>query len=136
MNGHCSCGNIHFHWQANRSELNLTPRMCDCSICSQFTAQFLSQPNSVLSFSCKDDSLVEIKKNGSQTADFYICQHCSELILVTSNIGGSLYAVVNGLAIEELELLAPQPVNYDHEATSDRLCRREKNWISNVSYVQ
>jgi len=54
--------------------------------------------------------------------------------LVTSNIDGHLYAVVNSKTFENLDYsqLQHAPANFDGESEHLRLARRKRNWIPNV----
>ena len=55
---------------------------------------------------------------------------------MTSAIDGRLYAVVSVNALEGVEqkLLSRAPVDFEGEATEDRLARRKRNWIADVSF--
>jgi hypothetical protein len=57
--------------------------------------------------------------------------------VVTSEIAGHLYAVVNVNTFDGVDaaLLKRSPANFDGEGTDSRLARRARNWISNVQFV-
>ena len=57
--------------------------------------------------------------------------------LVTSEIDGCVYAVVNVNALDNVEpsLLRFVPVSFDGEGEESRLLRRSKKWIANVAFA-
>ena len=71
---------------------------------------------------------------GTGTATFHVCARCGAVPLVTSDIAGQLYAVVNVNVLEGIDpsWLLPGTSNFDGEAVEDRLARRERNWIGDV----
>ncbi len=56
--------------------------------------------------------------------------------VVTSLIDGRLYAVVNVNTFQNVpaEMLLRGPVTFDNEGESERLARRQRNWIADVSF--
>ena len=58
--------------------------------------------------------------------------------LVTSDIDGRLYAVVNVNTFNNVEpsLLQSSPASFDGETVAARLERRRRNWIPSVEYIQ
>jgi hypothetical protein len=57
--------------------------------------------------------------------------------VVTSEIAGRLYAVVNVNTFEGFDpaLLRRSPSNFDGEGTDSRLERRARNWIGRVQFT-
>jgi hypothetical protein len=64
-----------------------------------------------------------------------VCTRCGVAPVVTSAIDGRLYAVVNVNAFEGVapSLLRRSSASFDGEATDDRLARRQRNWIPDVT---
>jgi hypothetical protein len=58
--------------------------------------------------------------------------------VVTSRIGGRLYAVVSVNAFEGVEpsLFRRMPATFEGESEEARLARRTRNWIAKVEYVE
>jgi hypothetical protein len=57
--------------------------------------------------------------------------------LVTSAIGGRVYAVVNVNAFDDVAAskLRRSPASFEGESTGDRLARRQRHWIGDVQFV-
>jgi (2Fe-2S) ferredoxin len=73
---------------------------------------------------------------GTRTAEFHICSRCGIVPVVTSRIDGHLYAVVSVNAFENVagSLLRRAPASFDGEGTGERLARRKRNWIADVTF--
>jgi hypothetical protein len=59
--------------------------------------------------------------------------------VVTSRIGGRLYAVVSVNAFEGVDpalLQRASATTFDGESEEVRLARRKRNWIANVEYEE
>jgi hypothetical protein len=71
---------------------------------------------------------------GTRTATFHVCTRCGVVPLVTSEICGRLYAVVNVNALERIEpeRLQRAPASFEGEDVQARLARRQRNWIGDV----
>jgi len=84
-----------------------------------------------------DPLLVSRYAFGTKTADFHVCSRCGVVPVVTSKIGGRLYAVVSVNAFEGVNpaLLSRAPASFDGEGRDDRLSRRKRNWIPDVEFV-
>lgn len=70
----------------------------------------------------------------TRTATFHVCGVCGVVPIVTSEIAGHLYAVVNINIFENVDssLLSRQSANFEGEEQESRLARRQKNWIADV----
>ena len=69
--------------------------------------------------------------------DNYVCGSCGVVPLVTSDIEGGLYAVVNVNTFEGIDRaeLDESPTDFEGESTEGRLARRQRNWIPEVNFV-
>ena len=85
----------------------------------------------------KDTSRVSKYEFGTRTATFHICTVCGAVPVVTSEIDGRTYAVVNVNTMEGIEptLLKRAPISFDGEDETSRLKRRAKGWIPNVRFA-
>ena len=83
----------------------------------------------------RDWALVSRYAFETRTADFHVCSRCGAVPLVTSRIADRLYAVVNVHALDNLaaSMLRPAPATFDAESEQDRLARRARAWIANVT---
>ena len=85
----------------------------------------------------KDPALVSRYMFGTRTAEFHVCSGCGVVPVVTSEIAGRLYAVVNVNTFDGVDaaLLRRSPANFDGEGTDSRLERRARNWIGRVQFA-
>ena len=74
---------------------------------------------------------------GTKTAQFHVCTDCGIVPVVTSQIAGRLYAVVSVNAFDNVDagLLRRSPASFNGEGQTDRLARRQRNWIGDVEFV-
>ena len=95
------------------------------------------QPDGVLDIIISEAKSVSMYQFGSKTAEFHICTRCGVVPVVTSLIGGRVYAVVSVNAFEGIDraLIRSSTADFDGEAQGDRLSRRQRNWITNVEYA-
>ena len=67
-----------------------------------------------------------------------MCSRCGVVPVVTSEIAGRLYAVVNVNTFDGVDaaMLRRSPANFDGEGTDSRLERRARNWIGRVQFIE
>lgn len=138
IHGRCHCGNISFalNWEPDPAEI--AARACTCSFCVKHGGVWTSNPRGVLQVVVKQASLVSRYAFGTQTAQFHVCARCGAVPVVTSLIGGRLYAVVNVNAFEDVDpaLLRRAPASFEGEEQETRLTRRKRNWIRSVDFIE
>src|SRR5512146_2976710 len=131
IHGSCHCGNISFRldWQPDPTEI--PARACSCSFCAKHGGVWTSCPAGDLVVTIRDASRVSKYAFGTRTAEFQVCAVCGAVPVVTSRIGGRLYAVVtvNSLAGLDPALFKRAAVSFDGEDEAARLSRRAKGWI-------
>jgi hypothetical protein len=134
INGKCHCGNIAFEleWEGDTAEI--PARACGCSFCVKHGGVWTSNPNSRLSVTIRDISLVSKYAFGSRTATFHVCSRCGAVPLVTSEIANQLYAVVNVNVFENVDpsRLNRAAASFEGEDSESRLARRRRSWIADV----
>lgn len=136
IRGKCHCGNIAFSLTWEPDPAQIPARACGCSFCTKHGGVWTSNPKGALEVTIQDPSLVSRYAFGTRTADFHICSRCGIVPLVTSTIDGRLYAVVSVNALEGIDqkMLNRAAADFEGEATEDRLARRKRNWIADVSF--
>jgi len=136
MRGKCHCGNIAFSLTWEPDPAQIPARACGCSFCTKHGGVWTSNPKGALEVTIQDPSLVSRYTFGTRTADFHICSRCGIVPLVTSTIDGRVYAVVSVNALESIDkkMLNRAAADFEGEATADRLARRKRNWIADVSF--
>jgi hypothetical protein len=137
IKGACHCGNISFALEWLPEPTEIPARACGCSFCVKHGGVWTSNPNASLNISVKDPSRVSRYMFGTRTAEFHVCSACGVPPVVTSEIAGRLYAVVNVNTFEGFDsaLLRRSPSNFDGEGTDSRLERRARNWIGRVQFT-
>jgi len=136
--GKCHCGNIAFEldWPGDSPEI--PARSCDCSFCVKHGGVWTSNPKSRLAVVIRDASHVSKYEFGTRTAMFHVCTICGAVPLVTSDVAGHRYAVVNVNALENVDPLRLRrtAAHFDGEDIDARLARRSRNWIADVRIGQ
>lgn len=135
--GRCHCGNLSFTLDWSPDPEEIPARACTCTFCSKHGGVWTSYPAGALNVQVKDPAQVSRYAFGTETADFHICTQCGVVPLVTSAIDGKLYAVVNVNTFENVDraLLRHASSTVEGENTNDRLARRKRNWIANVTFT-
>ena len=137
INGACHCGNISFtlDWLPAPSEI--PARACGCSFCTKHGGLWTSTPSGSLKIKVKEQASVSRYAFGTRTAEFHVCSRCGVVPVVTSEIAGRIYAVVNVNTFDGVDasLLRRSSANFDGEGTDSRLERRARNWIGRVQFV-
>jgi hypothetical protein len=138
INGACHCGNISFTLDWLPSPTEIPARACGCSFCVKHGGVWTSTPTGALKISVKDAMQVSRYAFGTRTATFHVCAKCGVVPVVTSEIGGRLYAVVNvnSFVGVDASLLRRSSANFDGEGTDSRLERRARNWIGRVQFIE
>lgn len=130
LHGRCHCGNLSLRFEPDRPHAELPVRSCTCTFCSTRRARWTSDPVGQIELSVADESQLSRYRFGTNTAEFLVCARCGIHIAATSEIDGSLYAVVNIDCIEALRADPPpgRDISFDGEDVTDRLARRKRSW--------
>jgi hypothetical protein len=134
IEGACHCGNIRYTLIWPDVDMEIPVRACGCTYCQKHGGIWTSHSGSELSAEIKDESMVSKYKQGTKTAEMYVCAVCGIVPFVTSDIENNLYSVVNANTFEGIESsrIVRSSTDIEGESTSDRLERRRRNWIPNV----
>ena len=137
IHGKCHCGNIAFDLELEGDPPEIPARACGCSFCVKHGGVWTSNPKAKLAVTIRDRSLVSPYAFGTRTATFHVCARCGSVPLVTSEVAGRLYAVVNVNVLEGVDAarLVRASANFDGEAIEARLARRQRNWIPDVHFA-
>lgn len=138
IRGRCHCGNISFTLAWEPDPVEIPARACDCTFCVKHGGVWTSNPAGRLRVAIGDESAVSRYAFGTRTAIFHICERCGVPPLVTSEIDGVTYAVVNVNTFEGVDRarLKPAAVTYEGEDQASRLARRKQRWIGSVTFTQ
>jgi hypothetical protein len=138
IRGRCHCGNIAFALDWRPEPAEIPARACTCSFCTRHGGVWTSCPGGSLEVRLRDPALVSRYAFGTGTARFHVCRDCGVVPVVTSEIEGCCYAVVNVNAFEDVapSLLRRAPASFDGEDEAQRLARRQRRWIGAVRFVE
>jgi hypothetical protein len=131
--GGCHCGNVRFELEWPDAQ-RIPARACGCSFCVKHAGVWTSHPAARLLVTIADTGHVQAYAFGTRTASFHVCARCGVVPVVTSDIDGRRYAVVNVNAFDGVDaaLFDRSPANFDGEGTDARFARRKRNWIGTV----
>jgi hypothetical protein len=133
IEGRCHCGNIAFtlDWPG---EGDIAARACGCTFCTKHGGVWTSHPRGALELKVSDRDLVSPYLFGTKSATFHVCARCGVVPVVTSEIEGNTYAVVNVNTFENVpaEKLKKSGTDFEGEEKGARLARRVRNWIPKV----
>ena len=135
IHGACHCGNIRFALTWLPAPVTIQARACGCSFF--LSGVWTSCAGGALRVTVRDAALVQRYAFGTRTADFLICRACGVVPLVTSDIAGRRYAVVNVNTFEEFDraLLPPGTGELRGGAhRKERLARRQRHWIADIRF--
>lgn len=138
IDGACHCGNIRFALAWNGEADSFAARACDCSFCVKHGGVWTAQAGASLRLRLREPDRVSRYAFGTHTADFLVCATCGAVPAVVSRIDERLYAVVNVNTFENIEPASIQraPASLDGESETERLARRQRNWIGEVEIVE
>ena len=138
LTGTCHCGNIAFELDWKGDPAGIPARACGCSFCVKHGGVWTSSPESRLAVAIGDASLVSKYAFGTRTATFHVCARCGSVRLVTSEIAGHLFAVVNVNVLENVDQASLRRVgaSFEGEDVEARLARRKRNWIADVRIAE
>lgn len=138
INGACHCGNIAFVLDWRPEPERIAARACDCTFCTKHGGVWTSCPGGALRISVRQPAQVSRYAFDTKTADFHVCAICGVVPLVTSRIDDRLHAVVNVNSFIDVDaaLLQRSPASLEGESETERLARRQRNWMGDVEFIE
>jgi hypothetical protein len=130
IHGSCHCGNIRFTLDWPAAQPAIASRACGCTFCTKHGAAWTSNPQGRFRLHIADATKARRHQFGTGTADFHVCSTCGVAPIVTSNIEGRRYAVVNVNTFDDVDRseLVMSPADFEGETPKNRLARRRRNW--------
>lgn len=134
IHGKCHCGNIGYELEWAGDPQRIPARACGCSFCVKHGGVWTSHPRSRLVVTVDDAASVAQYQFGTRTAKFHVCARCGVVPIVTCEIDGRLYAVVNVNTFDGVDAgrLDRAGANFEGEPVESRLARRARHWIADV----
>ena len=137
IEGKCHCGNIAFEleWPGDSDEI--PARACDCTFCAKHAGVWTSRADATLRVAVQSDADVSRYEFGTETARFHVCRRCGVVPLVTCELEGHTFAVVNVHAFVDVDpaCLRRAPASFEGEDLATRLARRSGDWIRDVQFT-
>ncbi len=132
--GSCHCKNIQLVFQTEIPNADIQPRVCTCNFCTKHNAVYISDPQGDLTVTVENAQHISSYQHGTNTAGFIVCNQCGVFAVALSKIKGRVYAVLNTRTLDSATFTnPPQQFDYDGESTEERLKRRSRNWIGQVT---
>ena len=137
IEGKCHCGNIGFELAWPDDSAEIPARACDCTFCAKHAGVWTSHPGATLRVAVQSDADVSRYEFGTKTARFHVCSRCGVVPLVTCELEGHTFAVVNVHAFLNVDpaSLRRAPASFEGEDLAMRLARRSRNWIPDVQFT-
>ena len=130
IDGSCHCGNIRFAFDWPGAGSGIPVRACGCGMCSKHGGVWTSHPQGRFELRIAEEARVTRYRFGTKTADFHVCATCGVVPIVTCVLDGTRYAVVNANTFDGVDRseLTVSSIDFEGEATDNRLARRKRNW--------
>ena len=135
ISGRCHCGNIEYTFFSPLPKTELPIRTCDCSFCTRQGACYTSHPRGRLQVQIKDHALVKPYRFGTESAAAMLCSVCGVYPLITTDLDGQTYAVLNANSINGLHIdhsAIPPALHLENLSVEERIERWKKAWIGQV----
>lgn len=130
--GGCHCGNISYTLAWPLEHLLLLG--CDCSFCTKQGVIYTGHRRATLSVTVQDPAAVGRYAFDSHTAQCHFCSRCGIYTFAVSTIDGRDYAVINANTLDGFTAPASvERLSFSGETTPERLARRARTWIAQVS---
>lgn len=133
--GGCHCGNMRYEFFPTGEPAAWPVRRCTCSHCVRFGARYTSGPGARLDLTVQHESLLHRYQFGTRTAEFLRCGDCGVMLLAAAEADARQIAVLNVNTLDNCETLGfeVRDAHFDDEPLEERLQRRARNWIPEVS---
>jgi len=145
IKGGCHCRSLRYvlQWPITSltdGELPSVPaRRCSCSFCKRLDGVWTSHPQASLHIAESPEQSPSRYRFGTETADFLFCSRCGITPLVTCELEGQDYGVVNVHTFDDdcIDQIALDLSDscFDDESTDARLERRKLRWIGNMTWA-
>lgn len=134
--GGCHCGRVRVAFSTELNPADINPRACDCSFCQKHGAAYISDPAGQLAIIVVDPLALRRYRQGSNTAEFLICNRCGVLVGVLVDHAARLYGAVNARCLDAFASLAPAvPASPQQLAAGEKMARWLRLWIPDVELV-
>jgi hypothetical protein len=127
--GTCQCGNVTLALDLPNEITSYVPRACDCAYCIKRNVSYLSDPNGVLAI--KSDKPLNKEMQGSEQAEFLVCNNCNLMIAVIYDFGLYVKGAVNAsLLTDSDQLLTSVSVSPRLLSSAEKIERWNAVWLT------
>lgn len=135
VTGGCHCGRLSYEVDLPFAGSTIPTRRCSCTFCRKHGAVYTSHPEGVLHAVVLGTSKAAGYSFATGTAEFHVCPTCGVVPFVTSEIGGTVRAVVNVNTFDDVDprLFVESTSDFEGEDVESRLARRARTWIPTVT---
>lgn len=134
--GGCHCGQLRMTFSTALDPASIIPRACDCSFCQKHGAAYVSDPAGQLSVIMQSADALRRYRQGSNTAEFLLCDRCGVLVAVVFEHDTRMYGAVNARALEEPTGFGTAiPASPQLLAPGEKIARWSQLWIPDVELV-
>jgi hypothetical protein len=134
--GGCHCGQLRVVFSTQLNPASIIPRACDCSFCQKHGAAYVSDPAGRLSVILQSQDALHRYQQGSNTAEFLLCDRCGVLVAVIFEHNARIYGAVNARSLEgPTGFGSAVPASPQLLAPGEKIERWLQLWVPDVELV-
>ncbi|OOG36233.1 aldehyde-activating protein [Rhodanobacter sp. C05] len=134
--GGCHCGQLHVTFSTALDPASIVPRACDCSFCQKHGAAYVSDPAGQLSVIMRSPGALRRYRQGSNTAEFLLCDRCGVLVAVVFEQNARIYGAVNARSLEgPTGFGSAAPSSPQLLAPGEKVARWSQLWVPDVELI-
>jgi hypothetical protein len=134
--GGCHCGQLRVAFSTALDPASITPRACDCSFCQKHGAAYVSDPAGQLSVIMQSSDALRRYQQGSNTAEFLLCNRCGVLVAVVFEHNARIYGAVNAPSLEgSTGFGRAVPASPQLLARDEKVARWSQLWVPDVELL-
>jgi hypothetical protein len=136
FHGGCHCGQLRAVFSTGLKPESIVPRCCDCSFCQKHGAVYVSDPAGHLSVIVHNPDALRRYRQGSNTAEFLVCDRCGVLVAVVFEHNARIYGAVNARSQEgPVGFGSAVPVSPQFLTAGEKTARWSQLWVPDVELL-
>jgi hypothetical protein len=134
--GSCHCGQLRLAFSTALDPADIVPRACDCTFCQKHGAAYVSDPAGHLSITLANAGALRRYRQGSNTAQFLLCERCGVLVAVIFEQDTRVFGAVNARCLEKSDgFVTAIPASPQWLAPDEKTARWSQLWMPDVELV-
>ena len=134
--GGCHCGQLRATFSTALDPASIIPRACDCSFCQKHGAAYVSDPAGQLCIAMQSSDALRRYRQGSNTAEFLLCDRCGVLVAIVFEHNARIYGAVNARSLEgPTGFASVVPASPQLLAPGEKVARWSQLWVPDVELV-